>query len=310
MAAAQGRGQRVVAVGSLHLDLVLTMGHLPAPGETVLGSGHFRNPGGKGGNQAVAAARLGQTVGMVGQVGDDADGRELLDALVASGVDTGAVRVDAELPSGLAVVCVDAAGENSIVVSPGASGALPVAQVEAARDTIAAAAVVLLSLEVPLEAVEAAARAATGIVVLNPAPARPLPAALLARVDVCVPNRGELGVLTGEPAPRGQAEVEALARRVEGPGAVVVSLGGDGALLVERHATTHVPAPQVAVVDTTGAGDVLCGALADGLARGLELVEALRHAVAAASLSTTRSGAQRSAPTRAEVERARAGGSA
>lgn len=310
MAAGRGPGQRVVSVGSLHLDLVLSMGHLPAAGETVMGTGHFRNPGGKGGNQAVAAARLGRRVAMVGQVGDDADGRQLLDALAAAGVDITAVRVDPELPSGLAVVSVDEAGENAIVVSPGASGALLVAQVEAAHDTIAAAAVVLLSLEVPLEAVEAAARAATGVVVLNPAPARPLPPGLLARVNVLVPNRGELGTLTGHPVPRTPGEVEALARRITGPGAVVVSLGGEGALLVEPGATTHVAAPEVAVVDTTGAGDVLCGALADGLARGLGLVDALRHAVTAASLSTTRSGAQRSAPTRDEVERARARGSA
>lgn len=304
MAGAQGPGQRVVAVGSLHLDLVLSMAHLPEPGETVMGSGHFRNPGGKGGNQAVAAARLGQRVGMVGQVGDDADGRQLLDALAAAGVDTGAVRVDPELPSGLAVVAVDDAGENLIVVSPGASGALPVAQVEAVRDTIAAAEVVLLSLEVPLDAIEAAARAATGIVVLNPAPARPLPAALLARVDVLVPNRGELGALNGQPTPHSRGDVEALARRLEGPGAVVVSLGAEGALLVEPGSSTSVPAPKVAAVDTTGAGDVLCGALADGLARGMTLAEALRQAVTAASLSTTRSGAQRAAPTREEVQRA------
>lgn len=305
MVPAHGPGQRVVSVGSLHLDLVLSLGHLPEPGETVMGTGHFRNPGGKGGNQAVAAARLGQRVAMVGQVGDDADGRQLLAALAAAGVDTAAVRVDPELPSGLAVVAVDEAGENTIVVSPGASGALPVSQVEAARDLIAGAAVVLLSLEVPLAAVEAAARAATGVVVLNPAPARPLPAALLARVDVLVPNRGELGALLGEPTPRDAAQVEALARRLTGPGAVVVSLGGEGALLVEPGGVTQVPAPAVEVVDTTGAGDVLCGALADGLARGLPVADALRHAVAAASLSTTRSGAQRAAPTRDEVARHR-----
>jgi ribokinase len=306
MAAGREAGQQVVAVGSLHLDLVLSMAHLPVAGETVLGSGHFRNPGGKGGNQAVAAARLGSDVAMVGQVGDDDDGRRLLAALREAGVDTSGVAVHPELPSGLAVVAVDDEGENQIIVSPGASGALPPAQVEAAGDLIARAAVVLLSLEVDMAAVEAAARLATGTVVLNPAPARALPQDLLDRVDVLVPNRGELAALAGAEAPSTPDEVAALAATLVGPKAVVVSLGGDGALLVQDGHTRHVPAPKVDVVDTTGAGDTLCGALADALARGLPLEAALADAVTAASLSTTRAGAQQSAPTRAEVAAANA----
>jgi ribokinase len=288
----------VVVVGSLHLDLVVRTGRLPRPGETVLGDGHFRAAGGKGGNQAAAVGRLGRRVAMIGQVGDDADGRMLLAALADAGVDTGHVAVSGDLPSGLAVVTVDQQGENSIVVSAGASGALPVAHVRGAADLLAPAAVTLLSLEVPLEAVTAAAELAGGTVVLNPAPARPLPAELLDRVDVLVPNRGELAALTGGDE---TADVEALARRLDVP-AVVVSLGPEGALVVDADAVTHCPAPEVEAVDTTGAGDALCGAIADGLARGVPLAEAVGFAVRVASLSTTRWGAQSSLPTRAELD--------
>ena len=291
----------LVVVGSLHMDLIVSAPRLPRAGETVLATGHGFGPGGKGGNQAVAVARLGQPIVMVGAVGADEHGRRVLAALSREGVDVSYIGVDDALPTGLAVVAVDAAGENSILVSGGASAALPVTAVDRAAAALLAAHVTLLSLEVPIDAVVAAARLAGGTVVLNPAPAQPLPEALLRRVDVLVPNRGELGVLAGTEEPGSIAEVVALARAIPGPLAVVVSLGAAGAVVVSGPETRHVRAPAVEVIDTTGAGDALCGALADALARGTTLLDAVGFAVRAASLSTTRSGAQPGLPRAADV---------
>jgi ribokinase len=211
--------------------------------------------------------------------------------LRAEGVDVSCVAVDDRRPSGLAVVVVDDVGENSIVVSAGASGALSVEHVQAAAPLLRAAAVTLLSLEVPLDAVLAGAELAGGAVVLNPAPARPLPPALLRRVEVLVPNRGELAALTGG-AVTSEQDVVGSARALDGPRAVLVTLGADGAVLVSGRDVLRVPAQTVAVVDTTGAGDALCGALADALARGGTLAAATEHAVAVAAQSVAHAGAR------------------
>jgi ribokinase len=197
----QAAGPEVAVVGSLNLDLVVRVPRLPGPGETVSGDDVFRNPGGKGANQAVAAARLGRRVAMVGRVGDDEAGRDLLGSLEAAAVDTSQVRVVAGVPSGTALITVSEDGENQIVVRPGASARLTPDDVAAAGPALRTAAVTLLQLEVPLETVAAAARAATGTVVLNPAPVRALPQVLLAEVDVLVPNRVELAQLAGGPLP-------------------------------------------------------------------------------------------------------------
>lgn len=293
----------VAVVGSLNRDLVVPVPHHPRPGETVLGSDHFSNPGGKGANQAVAAARLGQRVAMVGCVGDDDAGADLRSSLAAEGVDVDRVVPLDGVPTGIALIAVDNEGENTIIVSPGANARVDVKTVEGARDLLGSADVTLLQLEIPVETVAAAADAAGGTVMLNPAPGRPLPQRLLAQVDVLVPNLGELAVLASGEAPDDLDAAVSLASQIEGPGAVVVTLGPQGALVVSRGVSLHVPGVEVKAVDTTAAGDSFCGALADALVRGLELEPAVRWAVTAAALAVTEKGAQPSLPMRAEVER-------
>lgn len=292
----------VMVVGSLNLDLVVGVPRHPRPGETVLGGDSTRGAGGKGANQAVAAARLGQSVAMVGRVGGDGAGRFLLDALTADGVEVSRVLETEGAPTGLALITVDPRGENVIVVSPGANAHVTPDDVEGVARLLERARVCLLQLEIPIESVTRTAQLAVGTVVLDPAPARRLPPELLAAVDLLLPNRSELGELLGETEPVALQEVAMLARRIEGPGAVVVTLGADGALIVAADGEPlHVPAVPVTAVDTTAAGDCFSGALADSLSRGERLEDAVRWAVRAAAVSATRPGATGSLPTRAEV---------
>jgi ribokinase len=295
-------GPEIVVVGSANVDLVVPVDVLPAPGQTVLGDDHLRAAGGKGANQAVAAARLGRRVSMVGRVGDDDEGRRLLSSLSAAGVDISHVRTTSAVPTGIALITVDRAGENTIAVSPGANARVSTSDVERAGEALRSAAVTLLQLEVALGTVTAAALAAGGTVLLNPAPAAPLPPELLASVDVLVPNRSELGLLAQVAEPRDLEGAVAAVRRLPAELAVVVTLGSEGALVVAGDRVEHVPAIPVDAVDATGAGDAFCGGLADGLARGVELVDAVRWAVRVAALATTRWGAQPSMPTREDVE--------
>lgn len=290
----------VVVLGSANLDIVVPVPHHPATGETVLGGHHDRIPGGKGANQAVAAARLGARVAMVGRVGSDDAGRTLRTALQEAGVDCRYLAVDGLAPSGLALIGVDRSGDNTIIVSPGANDRIGPDDVAAAAPLLASAAVTLVQLEVPAMAVEAAVAASGGKVVLNPAPASLLSGALLERVDVLVPNRIELAQLAGSAEAGGLAAVEEMARGLPVP-TVVVTLGADGALLVAGGDAVVLPAPPVEVVDTTGAGDAFCGAIAEALARGVAIDEATARAVHAGSLATTRRGAQPSLPTGAQV---------
>jgi ribokinase len=282
----------IAVVGSINLDVVVEVDRHPAPGETVIGGDRRELPGGKGANQAVAAARLGGVVVLVGRVGADEAGRRLLDGLGAEGVDVSHVQEDPEAPTGMALIAVDASGENTIVVSPGANARVSARDVQAAADVLAGAAVTLVQHEVPEEAVAAALAAAGGTVVLNPAPAR----ALVAPVDVLVPNRGELEALAG----RAGDPVE-LARGLQGPRAVVVTLGAEGAVVVEGDRVDWARAPSVEAVDTTGAGDAFCGALVQALAEGATLVEAARWAARAAAVGVTRLGAQGGMPRREDV---------
>jgi ribokinase len=291
----------IAVVGSLNLDLVVRVARLPGPGETVVGDDVFRNPGGKGANQAVAAARLGRRVAMVGRVGDDEAGRVLLGSLEADAVDTSQVKVLDGVPSGTAFITVREDGENQIVVSPGANARLTPSDVAAAGAALGGAAVTLLQLEVPLAAVAAAARTAAGTVVLNPAPVRELPAELLAEVDVLVPNRVELAQLAGEAVPETVAEAVQLAGRLPAR-AVVITLGADGCLVVEDGDAAHVPAVPIRAVDSTAAGDAFCGGLADALAGGGGLEDAARRAVRVAAAACLRPGAQPSLPGPAELE--------
>ena len=309
----------IVVVGSANLDLVVDVETIPVAGETVLGGDLRRVPGGKGANQAVAAARLGRRVAMVGRVGDDDAGSVLRSAMDSAGVDTTWLLTTEDTPSGTALIAVGADGDNAIVVSPGANGRLSAADVEgaaalieaadveSAAALIEAARVVLLQLEVPLEAVSAAVRCARGTVVLNPAPAPAAmpPAELLDGVDVIVPNQTELATLAGHAGLAAIGDVDpdtavALARGLP-VAAAVVTLGAAGAMVVTGADSTHVRAPAVAPVDTTAAGDAFCGALADALGGGADLVDAARWAVRVGAAATLRHGAQPSLPTRAEV---------
>ena len=308
MADEVGARPEVAVVGSANLDLVVDVATIPVPGETVLGGDMRRIPGGKGANQAVAAARLGRRVAMIGRVGDDDAGAILRATLDSAGVDTTDLHATADTPSGIALIAVGAGGDNTVVVSPGANGRFSAADVEAANKVVAAANVVLLQLEIPVETVAAAVRCARGTVVLNPAPApaTPIPADVLDGVDVLVPNQTELATLAGHAGLSAIGAVDpdtavALARGLP-VAAVVVTLGAAGAMVVTRSEATHVPAPVVAPVDTTAAGDAFCGALADALTDGTSLVDACRWAVRVGAAATLRAGAQPSMPTRAEVD--------
>lgn len=292
----------ITVVGSANLDLVVEVGHVPLVGETVLGGDLRRVPGGKGANQAVAAARLGRRVAMVGRVGRDEGGSILRAALDEAGVDTTALTTD-DAPNGVALIAVDADGDNAIVVSPGANGRVDADDVARAGALVTDAAVLLLQLEVPVEAITAAALAAGGTVILNPAPAPdgPLPRRLLDAVDILVPNQTELATLAGHDGTVDADNAAELARGLPAP-VVVVTLGADGALVVTDHDLTHVPAPKVHPVDTTAAGDSFCAAMADALVRGLDIVDAVRWAVRVGAATTLRAGAQPSLPTPAEVD--------
>ena len=291
----------IVVVGSVNLDIVVGVERHPRPGETVLGSDHFRSPGGKGANQAVAAARLGASVGLVGCVGDDDVGHALVQGLAQSGVDTDMVVVDPQAPSGLALITVDGGGENTIVVSPGANSRLAERHIDAVAARLSAAAAVLLQLEIAVPTVQAAADAAAGLVILNPAPAAVLPPRLLGRVDVLVPNRAELATLADSPIAGTLDDAEQQARSLAGPERIVVTLGADGALVLDAGAVAHVPALPVDAVDTTAAGDAFCGALAVALSGGASLAEAARHGNTAAAVAVTRKGAQRSMPVPEDI---------
>ena len=295
----------VTVVGSLNMDLVARTPRIPQPGETIIG-GEFRTvPGGKGANQAVAAARLGAQVSMVGRVGHDAFADPLLQNLAAASVDHAFVTRDPEAATGVALIFVDDAGQNSIVVAAGANMRLSPADVDAAEAVIAASDVVLLQLESPLETVTRAAevaRAHGARVVLNPAPARSVPSALLSRVDVLIPNESETAHLTGLPlGDRAAAEVAAAALRDMGVGTVILTLGGRGAMLACEEGAELFPAFEVDPVDTTAAGDAFVGSFAVALAEGRSLPEAVRWGNAAGALATTRLGAQPSLPARRAV---------
>ncbi|MFC3690001.1 ribokinase [Aquipuribacter hungaricus] len=288
----------VTVVGSANLDLVLRVDSIPAPGQTVAATGREEHVGGKGLNQAVAAARAGATTCFVGAVGDDAAGGRLLASMAEEGVDaTGVARVAG--PSGTALVVVSAAGENAIVVDAGANGSRQ--QLDpAAQELVRSASVLLCQLEVPTGLVRHAAqvaRAAGRTVVLNAAPAHPLPEDLLALVDVLVVNETEAAALSGSDDP------EAAARHLAGSVAdVVVTLGAAGALHAGSGGVVRVPGRPAEVVDTTGAGDAFTGVLAAHLATGGSVADGLPRAVAAGSLTVRTRGAVPSLPTREAVD--------
>ncbi|MHC0432146.1 ribokinase [Streptomyces sp. O3] len=293
----------LVVVGSANVDLVTGVERRPARGETVLGSDLSVHPGGKGANQALAAARLGARTALLARVGDDAHGRLLLDAQRAAGVDTGGVLVGGA-PTGVALITVDPSGDNSIVVSPGANARLVPEDVRAAGSLLGRARVVSVQLEIPLDTVAEVVRALPvgARLVLNPSPPAPLPAEVLAACDPLVVNEHEAAVVLGGFA---GPEPEDWARRLLalGPRSAVVTLGAAGALVAESGtgAVVRVPSPRVDAVDTTGAGDAFTAALAWRLGRGEALPAAAAFAARVGAAAVTRKGAQESFPTAEEV---------
>lgn len=295
------QGASVVVLGSLNMDLVAFAERLPDDGETVPGREFREIPGGKGLNQAVAAARAGAPAVMVGAVGDDARGGTLLDVLAGENVDASQVRTVAGAQTGIASIAVDGRGTNRIVVVAGANAVVTAEQVPGL-----AAGVLLASLEVPLATVTLAfvrARRAGMTTVLNPAPALPLSEELLAACDMLVPNEHEAAVLTGQStADLSGAERAARALSAGGPRTVIVTLGGRGALVLHAGRAQHVPAMAVQPIDTTAAGDAFCGVLAAGLATGQPVKRAVAMAVAAGALATTVPGAVPSLPHRRAIQ--------
>lgn len=297
---------KVVVVGSLNMDLVARAQRLPRAGETLPGESFFTVPGGKGANQAVAVARLGGSVAMIGNVGDDDYGRQLHRALYVEGIDCQGVSTCPGVSSGVALITVDAASQNCIVIIPGGNGLLTPQSVQRFDALLQAAEVVICQLEVPADTVAwtlARAHELGKQVILNPAPATgPLPADWFARIDYLTPNESEAEALTGVAVTDQDSARRAGERLLQlGAGKVIITLGAQGALLVTAKGHQHFPAPVVQPLDTTAAGDTFIGGFAAGLVRGLEEGEAIAFGQRAAALSVTRAGAQPSIPYLAEL---------
>lgn len=289
------------------MDLVVRAARMPGPGQTLLGHGFQTVPGGKGANQAVAAARLGAKTYMVGRVGNDAFGKTLVANLKKSGVIADFLKADASEPNGIAIIVVDDRGENSIVVAPGANGKVTPADVRAAGAAWAAASHVVLQLEIPLKAVECAldtARTRGVTSVLDAGPARKVPFSVLRKADILSPNESETEALIGRKLKNLKSAKDAAKRFLDrGVGTVVLKLGDEGCLVATGLGMTHIPARKVKAVDTTAAGDAFTAALAVALSEGKELIAAAEFATCVGALAVMEFGAQPSMPTREKVER-------
>lgn len=296
----------IAVVGSLNMDLVIHTEAIPRPGETVLGNSFHKIPGGKGGNQAAAAARLGSGVTMIGAVGEDELGEALIYSLKADGVKTDYIRKKKGISTGIAAIIVEKSGNNAIAVVSGANYALSVEDVEKYHFIIDQANVLLVQLETPLLTVKRALRLAkqTGcLTILNPAPAVPLHHDILENIDILTPNEIELELLSGCPTGT-MDEIHAAGRRLLDMGVrqLIVTIGDRGCVKIDKNGMVHYPAKKVTAVDTTAAGDCFNGALAVALAEGKSVDDAIRFAVSASALSVTKFGAQTSLPTRKEVD--------
>ncbi len=298
----------IIVIGSINLDLIATVERLPAPGETVSGNGFSTAPGGKGANQALAAARAGAKVRMVGAVGKDPFAAQALALLKEGGVDLSAV-AEMHASTGIALILVGGAGENVIAVVPGANASVVPGDLAKAR--LSKGDVVLLQQEIPLETVSAAleaARAAGAVTVLNTAPFRAEAAPFLAKADHIVANETEFNLYAEAlalPAGDRPARMRAFAERTGR--SVIVTLGGEGVLAAAPDDFMQVPALKIVPIDTVGAGDTFCGYLAAGLSAGLPLEDAVRRAAAAGSLACLKPGAQPAIPSKAEVDAALTG---
>ena len=291
----------IAVVGSCNVDLVVNVDSIPIVGQTVLGGDLKRIPGGKGANQAVAASRLGKSVAMIGRIGDDENGKFLQANLEDNGVNTEHLLKTPDTPTGVALISVQDDGDNAIVVSPGANGELSSEDI-AEASPIARGQVVLLQAEIPIETVVAAARAAEGTVIWNPAPApsESVPLELLDLVDVLIPNQTELELLGGNRKVDTLESISEMAKTFP-CSSTIVTLGERGALVVANNEAVHIPAPTISPLDTTGAGDSFCAAIATSLVEGKDLVEAAQWAVQVGAATTLVAGAQPSLPTSEEV---------
>jgi ribokinase len=297
---------RIVVVGSLHMDLTVRANSIPRIGETVLGSEFKMAPGGKGANQAVAAAKLGASVTMVGRVGTDSFGEELIKNAINHAINTDFIVADPKANTGLALIMVDRKGENIIAVAPGADFECVREDIDRADSALKSADVLLTQLETPLTFVHYAIDRAFSYgvkVILNPAPAQKLPNGLFKKVHILVPNEHEAEVLTGiriENLKSAKMSVDLLMKK--GAENVALTMGKRGTVVGTKERKTHVGVPRVSPVDTTGAGDAFCGALAVGISAGKELTEAVFYANCAGALKTTKMGAQEALPTREKLE--------
>jgi ribokinase len=296
---------KILVVGSSNTDMVVRADHFPAPGETILGGEFLMNAGGKGANQAVAAARLGGDVIFIGKTGNDIFGKQAVRQLAGEGVDVSLMAIDPEKPSGIALITVDRKGENSIVVASGANGTFSPQDFDKALPVLEEAEYVLLQLEIPLETVEYVAGMASSKgnkVILNPAPAFHLPDKLLSDLFLITPNESEATILTGIPVnDQKSAEEAASSLLAKGVKMVIITLGAAGAFYMTNEKSGLIPAPRVDAVDTTAAGDTFSGALAVALSEGKSLEDSVVFANLAAAISVTRPGAQSSVPFRKEL---------
>lgn len=293
--------KKILVIGSSNTDMTVKSSHLPAPGETVMGDRFVMGPGGKGANQAVAAARLGGDVTFICKVGRDVFGEKAIEGYRKDNIDTQYIMLS-DQPSGVALILVDGGGENSISVAPGANGDLTPADIESKADVIRSADILILQLEIPVESVEKAvsiAKEAGVYVILNPAPAKRLPEELLENVSLLTPNQSELEILTGIKGDV-RAGLDALVER--GVGEVILTLGSKGSMVYSGDEPVLIPALKVDAVDTTAAGDTFCGALAVAISEGKSLTDAARFATCASALTVQKMGAQVSIPYRKDMK--------
>jgi len=295
-----------MVIGSSNTDMVIKSDKLPAPGETVIGGTFMMNPGGKGANQAVAAARMGGNVTFVSKIGNDLFGKQSVEGYIAEGIKTDYIFTDTGNPSGIALISVDAKGENCIVVAPGANATLSPDDISMAKAEIESSELLLMQLEIPMETVEYAAEIAysKGIrVILNPAPAQTLSSKLLTCLYMIIPNKTEAEMLSGIKVTDWESAKNAADVISEkGVEIVVITLGSQGALIKDGELYHRIDAVPVEAVDTTAAGDTFCGSLCVGLTDGMTIPDSVRFACKASAISVTRMGAQSSIPYRKEIQ--------
>jgi ribokinase len=296
---------KIVVIGSSNTDMVIRAERLPVPGETVIGGEFLMNPGGKGANQAVAISRMGGDVAFITKTGNDLFGRQSVELYKSENIGTEHIFSDTENPSGVALISVDAHGENCILVAPGANGTLSVKDVENARPAIEAAELLLMQLEIPMSTVEYAAgmAAAKGVkVILNPAPAQPLSPELFKNLYIITPNKTEAEMLSGVKVTDWESAKTASGIISEkGVDIVVITLGSKGAFIKDGSQYHEIAVEKVKAVDTTAAGDTFCGTLCVGLSEGMNIVDAVKMACKASAITVTRMGAQASIPFRKEI---------